>query len=67
LEFDEREMLLGAFPDVFHIPPAFGGRGVFALLSKLDDSTLRELLEQRWRLVAPRELVKAYDSQSART
>ena len=66
LESGEREMLLGAFPGVFHIPPAFGGRGMFARLSKLDDATLRELLERRWRRAAPRGLVKAYDRQSAR-
>jgi hypothetical protein len=43
----------------FFIPDGFGGRSVFARLSKLDERTLRELLEQRWRRIAQKAAVKA--------
>jgi hypothetical protein len=59
LDLGEREMLINASPDVFFIPDGFGGRGVFARLANLDPRSLRELLDQRWRLIAPKAAVKA--------
>jgi hypothetical protein len=35
--------------------------GIFAHLSTIDDEPLRRLLENRWRRIAPRAVVKAYD------
>lgn len=62
-EVDEREALLLARPDVFHVPEEFNGAGIFARLEALDESTLRDLLEQRWRRVAPRKLVNEYGAR----
>jgi hypothetical protein len=59
LGFDEREMLIAAAPDVFFIPTGFKGRGVFARLASLDEASLKALLERRWRLIAPKALLKA--------
>jgi hypothetical protein len=63
IAFDEGEMLVAFAPSVFHIPDEYKGRGAFAWLSKIDKQTLRNLLERRWRAVAPRALVKEYDSR----
>ena len=52
---DEREMLLATMPDVFHMPPNYHGAGVFARLATLNEATLRALLEQRWRRIAPKQ------------
>jgi hypothetical protein len=65
LDLGEREMLISAAPKVFFIPDGFSGRGVFAHLSKLDERTLRAILEQHWRCVATKAAVKAYDKRNA--
>ena len=59
---DERDMLIESAPALFFMPENFHGRGVFARLSKLNERTLRALLEKHWRNVAPKALVKAYDA-----
>jgi hypothetical protein len=60
---DEREAMLLAVPTVFHLPAGFRGAGVFAHLRTIDEATLRQLLENRWRRIAPRAVVKAYDAR----
>jgi hypothetical protein len=61
--FDEREMLMAAEPETFHITPHYKDYpSVLARLSSVDPGTVRTLLERRWRAVAPRRLVKAYDA-----
>ena len=59
---DERDAMLLADPTVFHLPAGFRGAGVFVHLRTIDESTLRQLMENRWRQIAPRAVVKAYDS-----
>ncbi|HEY6598157.1 MAG TPA: hypothetical protein VIZ30_02550 [Pseudomonadales bacterium] len=51
-----------ARPDVFHLQAGFNGTGVFVRLAALDETTLRDPLERRWRRVAPKKLVEAYDA-----
>jgi hypothetical protein len=62
IPFDEREMLLLSAPDVYHVPVGFRGNGIFARLAALDSSSVRAVLESRWRAVAPKRLVKLRDS-----
>jgi hypothetical protein len=61
--FDEREMLMAAEPATFHITPHYDNYpSVLARLTSVDPGTLRNLFERRWRNVAPKKLVKAYDA-----
>jgi hypothetical protein len=61
--FDEREMLMEAEPQTFHITPHYQNYpSVLARLASVDPGTLRNLFERRWRNVAPKKLVKAYDA-----
>ena len=62
VSFDEREMLMQAEPGVFHITPHYKNYpSVLARMDSVDPGSLRNLLERRWRHVAPRRMVKAYD------
>jgi len=57
---DERELLIEARPHVFF---AAGVNQPFqARLASIDEATLRGMLENRWRAVAPRALVAARDN-----
>jgi hypothetical protein len=60
--FDEREMLMEAEPATFHITPHYKDYpSVLARIATVDPGSLRNFLERRWRNVAPKKLVKAYD------
>lgn len=60
--FDEREMLMEAEPQTFHLTPHYQNYpSVLARLASLDAGTLRNFLERRWREVSPRKVVKAWD------
>jgi hypothetical protein len=61
--FDEREMLIAAEPETFHTTPHYKDYpSVLARLGSVDAGTVRALFERRWRAVAPKRLVKAYDA-----
>ncbi|HEY2659008.1 MAG TPA: MmcQ/YjbR family DNA-binding protein [Caulobacteraceae bacterium] len=63
---DEREMLMQAEPQTFHITDHYRGYpSVLARIGPLDPGTLRNFLERRWRAVAPKKLVKAYDAEQS--
>lgn len=56
---DEREMLLEADAELFHLTPHYKNYAiVLARLEKLDAKTLRGMLERRWRRIAPKRLMK---------
>jgi hypothetical protein len=56
---DERDMLLQAEPQLFHITPHYQNYpSVLARLERLDAKTLRSMLERRWRQVASKRLQK---------
>jgi hypothetical protein len=60
---DERDLLMEAEPATFHITPHYQGYpAVLARLACVDPLTVRRMIERRWRNVAPRRLVKAYDA-----
>ncbi|MGC1301881.1 MAG: MmcQ/YjbR family DNA-binding protein [Caulobacteraceae bacterium] len=60
---DERDLLIEADPCVFHITPHYQGYpSVLARLDMVDAITVRRMIERRWRNVAPRRVVKAYDA-----
>jgi hypothetical protein len=63
--FDEREMLMEAEPETFHLTPHYQGYPtVLARLASVDPGTLGNFLERRWRNVSPKRVVKAYDAGS---
>ena len=62
IDFDQREMLLQARPDVFHITEHFKDyRGSLVHLAPLEAQACRSFLERRWREIAPKKAVKAHD------
>lgn len=61
-DMGEREALLQGQPDVFFTTPHYDGFPyVLVRLEDVDPVELAELLEDAWRLRAPKRLVKAYD------
>ena len=61
--FDEREMLMQAEPDVFHITPHYQNYpSVLARLATVDPGTVRSFLERRWRQCAPKTFLKEWDA-----
>jgi len=59
---DERDMLLEAKPDLFHITDHYRDYpSILARLERLDARTLRNMLERRWRQVAPKKLLKEFE------
>ena len=61
--FDEREMLMEAEPATFHITPHYKDYpSVLARIESLHPGSLRNFLERRWRKIATRAMVKAFDA-----
>jgi hypothetical protein len=61
--FDEREMLMEAEPETFHITPHYKDYpSVLARIASLDPNQFRGFLERRWRKIAPKAAVKAWDA-----
>lgn len=62
--FDEREMLMEAEPQTFHITPHYKDYpSVLARLDSVDPGTVKSFFERRWRVVAPKRVVKQYDAE----
>ena len=63
--FDEREMLIEAAPEVYSLTPHYKDwPTVLARLSQADPAAIAALLLRRWREVAPKTLVKAFDQKA---
>jgi hypothetical protein len=63
---DERDMLLESDSALFHITDHYRNYpAVLARRTVIDAATLRAMLERRWRVIAPRKLVKEFDSIKA--
>ena len=63
VELDEREMLMEAEPDVFHITPHYQNYpSVLARLETVDPGTVKSFLERRWRQCAPKKFLKEWDA-----
>lgn len=61
--FDERELLMEADPETFHITPHYKNYPiVLARLARLDPDQARGFLERRWRKMATRAMVLTRDA-----
>jgi hypothetical protein len=66
--FDEREMLMEAEPQTFHITPHYKDYpSVLARMSTLHPGSFRAFLERRFRKIAKKSVVKAWEAGQART
>ncbi|HYM57519.1 MAG TPA: MmcQ/YjbR family DNA-binding protein [Solirubrobacteraceae bacterium] len=62
-DLGEREALLQGQPDAFFSTPHYDGHPyVLVRLDAVDPVELAELLEEAWRIRAPKRLVAAYDA-----
>lgn len=60
---DEREMLIEAEPQIFHFTDHYRNFPiVLARIDHIDPASLRSFLERRWRQLAPKKAVKAWDA-----
>ncbi|HEY2445245.1 MAG TPA: MmcQ/YjbR family DNA-binding protein [Rhizomicrobium sp.] len=60
---DERDMLLESDPALFHITDHYRSYpAVLAHRTEIDAATLRGMLERRWRVIAPKKLVRQFDA-----
>ncbi len=63
VEFDEREMLMEAEPDIFHITAHYKDYpSVLARLDTVDPGTVKSFLERRWRQCAPKKALKDWEA-----
>lgn len=63
IDLGEREALLQGQPEVFFSTPHYDGYPyVLVRLDRVDPAELAELLEDAWRLRAPKRVVAAYDA-----
>jgi hypothetical protein len=61
---DEKEFLIGAEPEKFFTTPHYDGYAmVLVRLGAVDRTELAELLEEAWRLRAPKRVVAAFDAR----
>ena len=61
--FDERDMLMEAEPETFHTTEHYRNYpSVLARLANIHPGTLHGLLERRWRKLALKSAVKAWDA-----
>ena len=66
IPFDEREMLMQAEPDTFHFTAHYKDYpSVLARIATLHPGSFRAFLERRWRKIAPKAAVKAWDAGKA--
>ena len=64
LDLADREALLRGVPDVFFTTPHYDGYAyVLVRLAQVDPDQLRELIEDAWRLSAPKRVLAAYDAE----
>ena len=60
---DERDMLIAADPETFHVTPHYEGHAiVLARLAALEPERLRPFFLRRWRAVAPKRLVARFET-----
>lgn len=63
LDLEDKEALLRGDPDVFFTTPHYEGYAyVLARLDRVGAAQLGELLEDAWRICAPKRVVSAYDA-----
>lgn len=63
VSFDEREMLMEAEPGTFHLTAHYKDYPcVLARMKSLHPGSFRNFLERRWRKIAPKAAIKAFDA-----
>jgi len=63
LDLGDREALLKGQPDVFFTTPHYDGYPyVLVRLEEVDEVQLEELVEDAWRIRAPKRLVREHDA-----
>ena len=66
VSFDEREMLMEAEPGTFHFTAHYKDYpSVLARIATLHPGSLKNFLERRFRKIAKKAAVKAYDAEHA--
>ncbi|HEY9347817.1 MAG TPA: MmcQ/YjbR family DNA-binding protein [Inquilinus sp.] len=61
--FDERELLIEAEPEMFHVTPHYRGWPIVLVrLPQANANVVEAFLLRRWREVAPKRLVKEFDA-----
>ena len=61
--FEEREFLMNADPRTFYITDHYRNwPAVLISIERVDEPTLRRMLEGTWRKAAPKTMVKAFDA-----
>ena len=59
---EEQAAMLASDPEKFYMPAHVGQHGWIGVrLARIDSEELRELLEEAWRLTAPKKMVRAFD------
>ena len=63
VDLEDKDALLRSDPDVFFTTPHYDGYAyVLIRLERIDPEQLRELVEDAWRLSAPKRVLAAYDA-----
>jgi hypothetical protein len=63
LDLEDKEALLRGDPERFYTTPHYDGYAyVLVRLAQIDTQSLAELIEDAWRLTAPKRVLKAYDA-----
>lgn len=66
VSFDEREMLMEAEPGTFHITPHYKDYpSVLARMESLHPGSFRNFLERRFRKIAKKAALKAWEAEQA--
>jgi len=66
VSFDEREMLIEAEPTTFHFTAHYKDYpSVLARIATLHPGSFKNFLDRRWRKIAKKTAVKAYDAEHA--
>jgi hypothetical protein len=64
VDLEDKEALLRSDPDVFFTTPHYDGYAyVLVRLARANPAVLAELIEDAWRLSAPKRLIAAYDAE----
>ena len=64
LDLEDKEALLRSDPDVYYTTPHYDGYAyVLVRLANADPAQLAELIEDAWRISAPKRLVSALDAR----
>jgi hypothetical protein len=64
VDMGERDLLMGAEPDVFFVTDHYREYGyVLVRVEAIEEDELLEVLTDSWRMVAPKRLLAAFDAE----